>query len=140
VAISGWSYGGFMAAFALTHSKAFSLGIAGAGVYDWRLYDTIYTERYMRTPEENSAGYRETSVIAAAGDLHGHLLVIHGADDDNVHLQNAMQLAQALQRGGKDFALMVYPGAMHGIRDAGQRRHHRTLEWRTIQEHLLGAR
>ena len=138
VGITGWSYGGFMAAYALTHSKAFSLGIAGAGVYDWRLYDTIYTERYMQTPEQNPDGYRETSVIENAAGLSGHLLLVHGMDDDNVHVQNTMQLARALQKAGKQFDLMVYPTAMHGIRDREQRRHHRTLEWRTIRSYLLG--
>ncbi len=138
VGITGWSYGGFMTAFALTHSKLFSLGIAGAGVYDWHLYDTIYTERYMQTPELNSEGYAETSVIGGAAGLHGHLLIVHGMDDDNVHVQNAMQLSRALQRAGKQFELMVYPTATHGIGDPEQRRHLRVLEWKTIGERLLG--
>lgn len=116
VAISGWSYGGFMSAYALTHSKKFALGIAGAGVHDWRLYDTIYTERYMRTPQENSKGYDETSVIKAAKDLHGHLVLLHGTMDDNVHMQNTMQLIWELQKAGKqNFELMVYPRSRHGL-------------------------
>jgi dipeptidyl-peptidase-4 len=138
VGITGWSYGGFMAAYALTHSDRFALGLAGAGVYDWRLYDTIYTERYMSTPERNPDGYRDTSVIGAAADLEGHLVIVHGVDDDNVHVQNAMQLAHALQRAEKSFELMLYPGATHGIRDGMQRRHHRRLQWSAIEEHLLG--
>ncbi|HLU38806.1 MAG TPA: DPP IV N-terminal domain-containing protein, partial [Planctomycetota bacterium] len=92
VGITGWSYGGTMAALALTHSKAFKLGVAGAGVYDWRLYDTIYTERYMDTPQANPEGYAKNSVIEAAKNLHGHLVLLHGTDDDNVHLQNCMRL------------------------------------------------
>jgi dipeptidyl-peptidase-4 len=136
VGISGWSYGGTMAAFALTHSKMFRLGIAGAGVYDWRLYDTIYTERYMDTPQANPEGYAGTSVIAAAKDLHGHLLLVHGTDDDNVHLQNCMQLAYALQRANKEFEMMLYPTAMHGVTDPGQGRHLRHLMWKTIRRHL----
>lgn len=116
VAIGGWSYGGFMAAYALTHSKKFALGLAGAGVYDWQLYDTIYTERYMRTPQENQAGYDASSVIKAAKDLHGHLVILHGTMDDNVHVQNAMQLVWELQKAGKqDFELMVYPRSRHGL-------------------------
>ncbi len=115
VAIAGWSYGGFMAAYALTHSTKFALGLAGAGVYDWRLYDTIYTERYMRTPGENSSGYDATSVIKAAANLHGHLVLLHGTLDDNVHMQGTMQLVWALQTAGKqDFELMLYPRSRHG--------------------------
>jgi dipeptidyl-peptidase-4 len=116
VAISGSSYGGFMTAYALTHSTKFALGLAGSGVYDWQLYDTIYTERYMRTPQENKAGYDATSVIKAAKDLHGHLVITHGTMDDNVHVQNAMQLIWALESEGKqDFELMLYPRSRHGI-------------------------
>ncbi len=116
VAISGWSYGGTMAAYALTHSKKFALGLAGAGVHDWRLYDTIYTERYMRTPQENAAGYDAGSVIKGAKNLHGHLVLIHGAMDDNVHLQNTMQLLWELQKAGKqDVELMIYPRSRHGL-------------------------
>jgi dipeptidyl-peptidase-4 len=136
VCISGWSYGGFMAAYALTHSTKFALGLAGAGVYDWRLYDTIYTERYMRTPEENKAGYDATSVIKAAKNLHGHLVILHGTMDDNVHLQNAIQLVWELQRAGKqNFELMVYPRSRHGPTGevAG---HLREFQWRRLQKLL----
>lgn len=136
VGISGWSYGGFMAGYALTHSKAFRLGIAGAGVYDWRLYDTIYTERYMSTPERNEAGYDKTSCILAAEDLHGHLVLLHGTEDDNVHFQNCMQFVYALQQAGKDFELMIFPNAMHGVGGAQGRQRNR-MTWRAIQRHLL---
>lgn len=138
VGISGWSYGGTMAAYALTHSKAFSLGIAGAGVYDWRMYDTIYTERYMSTPQLNPEGYERASVIAGAKDLEGHLVLLHGTLDDNVHMQNTIQLVYALQQAGKDFELMLYPESRHGVGGGEQRWHMRRLEWRAIREHLLG--
>jgi dipeptidyl-peptidase-4 len=115
VGISGHSYGGFMAAFALTHSKTFSAGIASAPVTDWKLYDTIYTERYMLTPKENPEGYAKSSCVAAAKNLHGRLLLIHGMIDDNVHMQNSVQFMDALQRAGKDFEMMFYPQARHGI-------------------------
>jgi dipeptidyl aminopeptidase/acylaminoacyl peptidase len=115
VGISGHSYGGFMAAYALTHSKTFSAGIASGPVTDWRLYDSIYTERYMLTPKENPAGYEKSSVIKAAKNLHGKLLIIHGMIDDNVHMQNSVQLADALQAAGKDFEMMFYPRSRHGI-------------------------
>jgi dipeptidyl aminopeptidase/acylaminoacyl peptidase len=115
IGMSGHSYGGFLTAYALTHSKLFVAGIAGAPVTDWRNYDTIYTERYMNTPQENPSGYEKTSVVAAAGNLHGKLLLLHGVMDDNVHWQNTLQLAHALQAANKDFELMVYPQSRHGL-------------------------
>lgn len=116
VAISGWSYGGSITAYALTHSEKFTLGFAGAGVYDWRLYDTIYTERYMQTPELNPEGYKQSSVIESAANLKGHLVLLHGTTDDNVHLQNTIQLVDELQKAGKqNFELMLYPNARHGV-------------------------
>jgi dipeptidyl aminopeptidase/acylaminoacyl peptidase len=115
VGISGHSYGGFMAAFAMTHSKLFAAGIAGSPVTDWRNYDTIYTERYMDTPQNNPEGYDATSVVKAAKNLHGRLLLIHGMMDDNVHVQNTLQLVDELQKATKDFEIMVYPRARHGI-------------------------
>jgi dipeptidyl-peptidase-4 len=115
VGMSGHSYGGFLTAYALTHSKLFAAGIAGSPVTDWRNYDSIYTERYMNTPQENPKGYRITSVVQAARNLHGKLLLLHGMMDDNVHVQNSAQLLQALQRTDKDFAVMFFPRAHHGI-------------------------
>ena len=113
--MSGHSYGGFMTAYALTHSKLFAGGIAGAPPTDWRLYDTIYTERYMDTPQNNPEGYERTSVVKAAQDLHGQLLIVHGGIDDNVHLQNTLAFVDALQNADKSFQLMVYPQSRHGI-------------------------
>jgi dipeptidyl aminopeptidase/acylaminoacyl peptidase len=115
VGISGHSYGGFMAAFALTHGKTFSAGIASGPVTDWRLYDSIYTERYMLTPRENAEGYDKSSVVKAAKNLHGKLLIMHGMMDDNVHVQNSTQFADALQRAGKQFEMMFYPQSRHGL-------------------------
>ncbi|MHB1425570.1 MAG: DPP IV N-terminal domain-containing protein [Gemmataceae bacterium] len=115
IGMSGHSYGGFMTSYALTHSKLFAAGIAGAPVTDWHNYDAFYTERYMNTPQENPEGYKRTSVVAAAAQLHGRLLIIHGIRDDNVHLQNTLQLVDALQSADKDFEVMVYPNARHGI-------------------------
>ncbi|MBI4617401.1 MAG: DPP IV N-terminal domain-containing protein [Planctomycetes bacterium] len=115
IGIGGHSYGGFLASYAMTHSPLFACGIAGAPVTDWRLYDSIYTERYMDTPQANPEGYDATSVVKAAANLHGRLLLIHGATDDNVHVQNTLQLASELQRHGKDFELMIYPASRHGI-------------------------
>ena len=113
--MSGHSYGGFMTAFAMTHSKRFAAGIAGAPVTDWHDYDSIYTERYMNTPQENPDGYESTSVTRAADKLHGKLLLLHGLIDDNVHLQNTAQFIYELQKANKEFEVMIYPRARHGI-------------------------
>lgn len=126
VAIEGYSYGGFLIAYALTHSTLFKVGIAGAPVSDWRNYDSIYTERFMQTPANNARGYAVSSVRAAAGKLHGHLLLVHGTLDDNVHLQNTLQLAHDLQAAGKTFEMMLYPANGHGI---GHNRHHWLKLW-----------
>lgn len=123
VGLWGWSYGGYFTSYALTHSKLFRAGIAGAPVTDWRNYDAIYTERYMDLPKDNSEGYKSSSVVEAAGNLSGRLLLIHGERDDNVHLSNTLQLADALQNAGKQFDLMVYPKNRHGVVDPQQRAH-----------------
>jgi dipeptidyl-peptidase-4 len=119
-ALWGWSFGGYLTSYAMTHSRLFRAGIAGAPVTDWALYDTIYTERYMQTPGRNPEGYRRSSVLEAAGDLHGKLLIVHGTMDDNVHLEHSMRLVRELQRAGRDFELMVYPGAKHRVEDPAQ--------------------
>ena len=117
IGIWGWSYGGFMTSYALTHSQNFKMGIAGGTVSDWRNYDSIYTERYMQTPQNNPEGYKKSSPVNFAKDLHGKLLLIHGAIDDNVHVQNTMQFAYELQKAGKQFQMMLYPKSRHGVTD-----------------------
>jgi dipeptidyl-peptidase 4 len=117
IGIHGWSNGGFITAYALTHSSSFSMGIAGGTVSDWRDYDSVFTERYMGLPSENPEGYRKTAPRWAAKDLHGDLLLLHGAIDDNVHVANTIQLAYELQKAGKPFGLMLYPKSRHGISD-----------------------
>jgi len=123
----GWSYGGFMTAYALTHSKTFKAGIAGAPVTDWHLYDSIYTERYMGLPKDNVEGYDKTSVVKAAANLQGRLLLIHGLIDDNVHPQNSVQFIYELQKAGKQFDLMMYPNSRHGVTMPAQVYHLRRL-------------
>ncbi len=115
IGISGHSYGGFMTAYCMTHSKLFAAGVAGAPVTDWRDYDSVYTERYMLTPAENPEGYEKSSVVKAAKDLHGRLLLAHGFIDDNVHPQNTSRFMRALQRANKQFEVMFYPEARHGF-------------------------
>jgi dipeptidyl-peptidase-4 len=123
IGIWGWSYGGFMTSYALTHSKSFKMGIAGGTVSDYALYDSIYTERYMLTPQNNKDGYDKTSVLRAAKDLSGRLLLIHGVMDDNVHMQNTTKLAFELQKAGKQFDLMLYPTQRHGVTNPAQVHH-----------------
>ncbi|MGI8409534.1 MAG: S9 family peptidase, partial [Pyrinomonadaceae bacterium] len=123
IGIWGWSFGGMMTSYALTHSKSFKMGIAGGTVSDWRLYDSIYTERYMLQPKNNPQGFDRTSVTKAAKDLSGKLLLIHGMMDDNVHMQNMTQLAYELQKANKQFDMMVYPTQRHGVSNPPQVRH-----------------
>jgi dipeptidyl-peptidase-4 len=136
IGINGWSFGGYMAAYALTHSKSFKMGISGAPVTDWRLYDTIYTERYMGTPQNNPEGYDKSSAVKAAKNLHGKLLLIHGMVDDNVHMQNTVQFMYELQKAGKQFEVMFYPRSMHGVSDPYLIRHMREMMLRFILENL----
>ena len=132
VAIWGWSNGGSMTAYALTHSDAFKAGVSVAPVTDWHLYDSIYTERYMGLPKDNAKGYDDSSMPASADKLHGALLLVHGTSDDNVHFQNSIQFMDALIKAGKQFRFMAYPGKTHGI--AGSRTQQQLFHM--IQDHL----
>lgn len=123
IALRGWSFGGYLTLQAMTHSDVFAAGIAGGSVADWRGYDAVYTERYMGLPSQNTAGYDATSPTKAAEGLKGHLLLIHGELDDNVHLENALRFARAAQRHAKGFDMMIYPGAMHGVSSSDQNYH-----------------
>ena len=125
--LSGWSYGGFMTAYAMTHSTSWSAGIVGAPVTDWRDYDSIYTERLMKLPKNNPDGYQRTAPRFSADKLQGRLLLLHGTMDDNVHMQNSVQFAYELQRAGKPFEMMVYPKSRHGISDGRLNSHLRQL-------------
>ncbi|MEO8648711.1 MAG: S9 family peptidase, partial [Acidobacteriota bacterium] len=136
IGIWGWSFGGMMTSYALTHSKVFKTGIAGGTVGDWRNYDSIYTERYMLLPKNNPEGYDRTSVIKAARDLNGSLMLIHGGIDNNVHVQNTMQLAFELQKANKQFDLMIYPTARHGLTNPAQIKHWYTMMTNWLLEKL----
>ena len=116
IAIYGWSYGGFMATSGITKGADYiSTAVAVAPVTNWRYYDNIYTERFMRTPQENPSGYDDNSPINFVDKLKGNYLLCHGSGDDNVHFQNAMELIKALISEGKQFDLMVYPNKDHSI-------------------------
>lgn len=137
IGIWGWSYGGYMTLMAMLTADGpdvFRLGMAVAPVTDWRQYDTIYTERYMSTPALNPDGYLRAAPATYAGALRDdqNLLLVHGDLDDNVHFQNTIHMVDALQRAGKDFSLMVYPGANHSINEGNQRYH----VYRTLTEFL----
>ncbi len=112
----GWSYGGFMSALAVTKgNEVFTAGISVAPVSNWRYYDNIYTERYMRTPQENAKGYDDNSPINFTDKIKGKYLIIHGTADDNVHFQNSVQMIKALVKSNIDFESGYYPDKNHGI-------------------------
>jgi dipeptidyl-peptidase 4 len=115
MAIWGWSNGGSMTLYAMTHSDRFRAGVSVAPVTDWINYDSIYTERYMGLLKEEATAYAESDMTKAAGNLHGTLLLVHGTGDDNVHFQNSVQMIDALINAGKQFRLMIYPNKTHGI-------------------------
>jgi dipeptidyl-peptidase-4 len=136
IGIWGWSFGGYETAYALTHSKRFKIGIAGAPVTDWRLYDSIYTERYMDLPQHNPEGYAKSSILEAAANLSGKLLICHGVIDENVHMQNTLQFAQRLQEAGILFDMMLYPGNRHPVVAPKQKKHLYSLMAHFIETNL----
>jgi dipeptidyl-peptidase 4 len=136
IGLWGWSYGGMMTSYALTHSQTFKIGIAGGSVTDLRNYDSIYTERYMGTPQNNPEGYWKSSPVHFAKDLHGKLLLIHGAIDDNVHVSNTIQFLYELQKAGKPVQLMLYPKSRHGVTDPALLKHLRQMMTNFIIENL----
>lgn len=137
IAIWGWSYGGFMVTSCMTKgADYFKVGIAVAPVTNWRYYDNIYTERYMRTPAENGKGYDENSPISFADKLKGKLLIIHGSADDNVHLQNTMMFTEALVQANRPFDMHIYTNKNHGISGGKTTLHLYTKMWNYIKDNL----
>jgi len=124
IGIQGWSYGGYMSSLAITKgADVFKMAIAVAPVTNWRYYDNIYTERYMRTPQENPQGYDDNSPINHVDKLEGKYLLIHGSADDNVHVQNTYEMVSALIKANKQFDLFIYPDKNHGIYGGNSRLH-----------------
>jgi dipeptidyl-peptidase-4 len=119
----GWSWGGSFTIYALTHSDRFSAGVAVAPVTDWRNYDSVYTERYMSEPAEFASGYHDFSVVNSAANLKGHLLLVHGTGDDNVHMENSVQFIQQLIEAGIPYDLQIYPRKTHSIAGPDVRTH-----------------
>ncbi|MCL6216850.1 S9 family peptidase [Zunongwangia pacifica] len=137
IGIWGWSFGGFMASNAiLKGNNTFAMAIAVAPVTSWRFYDTIYTERFMTTPQENASGYDENSPINHVDKLKGDFLIVHGSGDDNVHLQNTMRMVEALIQANKQFDWAIYPDKNHGIYGGNTRLHLYTKMTNFIKEHL----
>jgi dipeptidyl-peptidase-4 len=117
IGITGSSYGGYMTCLALTKGAGYwTHGFAGSSVTDWRLYDDVYTERYMDTPQDNPDGYKNGSTLTFAENYKGKLFLIHGDMDDNVHFQNSIYLISKLEDAGKTFEFMLYPEGRHGWR------------------------
>jgi dipeptidyl-peptidase-4 len=116
IGIWGWSYGGFMSSTCITKgADVFKTAIAVAPVTNWRYYDNIYTERYMRTPAENLSGYDDNSPVNMVSKLKGNYLLIHGTADDNVHFQNSVMMIDAMEKQAKVFDAEIYPNKNHGI-------------------------
>ena len=124
VGIWGWSYGGYMASLGMTlGAEHFKMGIAVAPVTTWRLYDTIYTERFLKRPSDNKSGYDDFSPINHVDKLKGKLLIVHGTGDDNVHVQNTILFQDALIAADKQFDVFYYPNRNHGIYGGNTRKH-----------------
>jgi dipeptidyl-peptidase-4 len=119
----GWSWGGSLTLYAMSHSDRFRAGVAVAPVTDWRNYDSIYTERYMSLPSEFPTGYHDFSVVNSAANLKGRLLLVHGTGDDNVHIENSVQFIQQLIEAGLPYDLQIYPRKTHSIAGPDVRTH-----------------
>ncbi|MFB6306159.1 MAG: S9 family peptidase [Flavobacteriales bacterium] len=137
IGIQGWSYGGYMTLLCMTKgADHFKMGISIAPVTNWRFYDTIYTERFMRTPQENPEGYDDNSPINHVGKFDGELLLVHGAADDNVHFQNTMEFVDAMVKANKQFDLFAYPNRDHSIAGGTTRLHLFTKMTEFVEENL----
>ncbi len=140
IGIWGWSYGGHMSSLAITKgADVFKMAIAVAPVTSWRFYDTVYTERYMQTPQENPSGYDDNSPINFANLLQGDYLLIHGSGDDNVHVQNSMRMANALIKANKQFDYFIYPDRTHGIYEGKNTRLHLFNKMTKFIDNSLGS-
>jgi dipeptidyl-peptidase-4 len=138
IGIFGWSYGGYMSSLCiLKGNDVFSTAIAVAPVTNWKWYDSVYTERYMRTSAENPDGYKDNSPVYFADRLKGKYLLIHGGADDNVHLQNTMEMTNALIEANKQFDTYIYPNRHHGISGGNARLHLYTKMTDFLEENLM---
>ena len=137
MAILGWSYGGYETLFTMSQKNhPFKAGVAIAPVTDWKLYDSAYTERYMRRPQVNAAGYRNAALMNHVEDLHGAVLIIHGTADDNVHVQQTMQYIHALVEADKEFEMQLYPDDNHFLRKGNNAIHMHNKVLKFLQNNL----
>ena len=137
IALLGWSYGGYQTLMTMSQpNHPFKAGIAIAPVTDWRLYDTGYTERYMRRPQVNFRGYDKASLLPRAKDLTGNVLIIHGTADDNVHLQHTLQYINALVEADKQFEMQLYPDDNHFLRKGNNATHMHNRILNFLQKNL----
>ena len=137
MALLGWSYGGYETLFTMSQKNhPFKAGVAIAPVTDWRLYDSAYTERYMRRPQVNDRGYEEASLLNRAADLTGEVLIIHGTGDDNVHVQHTLQYIDALVRADKQFEMQLYPDDNHHLRNGNNAQHMHERILRFLEKEL----
>ena len=137
IGIWGWSYGGYMSSLTMFRGAGvFKAAVAVAPVTDWRFYDTIYTERYMRTPQENPDGYAESAPLAYADSLKGNFLLVHGTGDDNVHFQNSVRLVERLEAANKQFDMRIYPNKTHAIAGGNTRENLYGLLTRWLKNNL----
>ncbi|WP_319590369.1 S9 family peptidase [uncultured Draconibacterium sp.] len=138
ISIFGWSYGGFMTLLTLEKGgDLFKAGIAVAPVTSWRFYDTVYTERFMRTPEENPEGYDDNSPLSHAEDIKGNLLIVHGTADDNVHAQNTFEMTEKMVQAGVQFDMALYTNRNHGIRGGNTSMHLYTKMVNFLKDNLM---
>ena len=137
IGIWGWSFGGYCTLMAMSEgTPVFKAGVAVAAPTDWRFYDTVYTERFMRTPKENMEGYEASSAMNRVDKLHGELLLMHGTADDNVHLRNASEYSEALVQADKQFDMHIYTNRNHSIRGGNTTKHLLTRVTNFFIEHL----
>lgn len=138
IAIFGWSYGGFMTLLSMEKGgELFKAGIAVAPVTSWRFYDSVYTERYMRTPQENPEGYDDNSPLTHAGNIKGRLLIVHGTADDNVHAQNTYEMTEKMVQAGVQFDMAMYTNRNHGISGGNTSVHLYTKMTNFLKEQLM---
>lgn len=138
IGIFGWSFGGYTTLMTMTRGNGtFAAGVAVAPPTDWKFYDSIYTERYMRTPQENAKGFHDTSVMSHVNGLQGELLIVHGTADDNVHFQNVMHLIPALISADKDYQMLVYTDKNHSIYGGNTRNHLYRQITNHFKKHLM---
>jgi dipeptidyl-peptidase-4 len=137
IGFQGWSFGGYLASLLITKgADYFKSTIAVAPVTNWRNYDNIYTERFMRTPQENASGYDENSPVNFTKKIKGNYLLIHGSADDNVHLQNSMEMTKELVKNNIPFEQFIYPNKNHGIYGGNTRLHLYTKMLKFVKENL----